>query len=304
MKLPEPIHQDMASNSPRESRIATAKHPYNGRTIVLTTKHDKFNLIAPILKSELGLNVVLHEADTDRLGTFSGEVERALSPRQTAIQKAKIGINALGHALGIASEGSIGPDSQLPFSQSDIEYLALVDTDLGIEVVERYRSLEIVAGDIVAEPDTYLEPFLERADFPNHKLIATPNSARSKNSIKGISNRTELEDAIVQLAKVSGDGKVLIQSDFRAHCSPSRQKNIVQATILLANRVKALCPECKAPGWGLVGYQIGLDCSSCGETVPNAISANISGCAKCPFEQIGEPLAKQADPANCDGCNP
>lgn len=294
----------MARKSPRDFSIATVNHPYSGLTIVLTTKHDKFDLIAPILKSELGLNVVLHEADTDILGTFSGEVERALPPSQTAIQKAKIGINALGHSLGIASEGSIGPDPQLPFSQSNIEYLALVDTDLGIEIVERYRSLDIVAGHIVADPDTDLEPFLQSADFPNHKLIASPNSARFKNSIKGISNRTELQDAIVQLANDSGDGKVLIQSDFRAHCSPSRQKNIVQATIVLANRIKALCPECKAPGWGLVGYQRGLDCSSCGETVPNAISANIAGCAKCSLEQIGEPLAKQADPASCNGCNP
>lgn len=90
---------------------------------MLTTKHQKLDLIAPILERELGMKMVLHEADTDELGTFSGEIERTSPALETASQKAKIGMKALGLPLGIASEGSIGPDPLMPFMKSDIEYL-------------------------------------------------------------------------------------------------------------------------------------------------------------------------------------
>jgi ribosomal protein L37AE/L43A len=279
-------------------------HPYSNQTIVLTTKHEKHSLIAPILEAELNLKVVLHEADTDQLGTFTGEMERTLPPRDAAIEKAKLGMRELGASLGIASEGSIGPDPLMPFTRSDIEYIALVDLERGIEIVERFRSFEIIAGEIVTEPGSDISSFLTSVDFPNHKLIAQPNGARGKHSIKGLANQSELEKAIEDQAAISSDGKAFLQSDLRAHCSPSRQQNIIQATRLLAKRVSALCPSCGTPGFGVTRYEQGLECSECGELVSNALKFEILGCAKCSFEEAGPQLADYADPSTCDGCNP
>jgi hypothetical protein len=279
-------------------------HPYQGRQIVLTTKHGKLDLIAPILAAELGLEAVLHEADTDLLGTFSGEVERTLTASQAAITKARIGTTNLGLSLGIASEGTIGPDRLLPFLRSDTEYIALVDLDLGIELVEEFRSLEIIAGEMVTEPGLDISEFLERVDFPNHRLIASPNIGERSKSLKGLSDRKDLETAVNQVAKESKDGKVLLQSDLRAHCSPSRQENIRQAVRILAQRLKSLCPSCKCPGWGKVGYEKGLDCSACGEYVEKAFRAEVLGCAKCSHREVKDSGESKADPSICDGCNP
>lgn len=279
-------------------------HPYHGKKIALTTKHEKFDLIAPILHAELGVEVILHEADTDLLGTFSGEVERTLTASQAAITKARIGTNNLGLSLGVASEGTIGPDRLLPFQRSDTEYVALVDLNLGIAIVEEFRSLEIVAGEIETEPGSDISEFLERVDFPNHKLIVSPNLGDRSRSLKGLGNKQDLEAAIKQLAKDSTDGKVLVQSDLRAHCSPSRQENIRQAARNLATRLKSLCPSCDTPGWGKVGYEKGLDCSACGEYVEKAIRADVLGCAKCAYQVERDSGRTKADPSICDGCNP
>jgi len=287
--------------SPKSS---TGLHPYFNQTVVLTTKHEKLPLIAPILEAELNLNIVLHEADTDRLGTFTGEIERTLSARGAAIEKAKLGISALSASLGVGSEGSIGPDPLLPFTRSDIEYIALVDADRGIEIVERYRSLQIIAGDLVTEPGANMSSFLAKVGFPNHKLIAEQNDSRGQGAIKGIATMEHLHEAIEQLSVLSSDGKVHLQSDLRAHCSPSRQLNIIQAARILAKRVKALCPSCGCPGFGEQRYNRGLDCSECGELVTAAVKFEILGCVNCPFEQSGPQTAEFADPSSCSGCNP
>lgn len=279
-------------------------HPYSGRTVVLTTKHKKLELIAPIFESELGLDVVLYEADTDLLGTFVGDVERIHPARQTAIEKAKLGTAALGQGLGIASEGTIGPDSYLPFARSDIEYVGFVDVNLGIELVESFRSLDIVAGEIITEPGEDISEFLKRVDFPNHKLIVVSNRGDRSKAVKGIGDLEELYGSIASLSAKSLDGKVIVQSDLRAHCSPSRQENIKQAALALARRLRALCPECKTPGWGLVGFDKGLDCSSCGELVEHAVRAEVFGCAKCAQKETKNPIALEADPSICNGCNP
>ena len=279
-------------------------HPYAGRTVVLTTKHQKLELIAPIFESEVGLHVVLHEADTDLLGTFVGDVERLHPARQTAIEKAKLGTAALGQGLGIASEGTIGPDPSLPFARSDIEYVGFVDVNLGIELVESYRSLDIVAGEIITESGEDISEFLNRVDFPNHKLIVVSNRGDRSKAVKGIGDLEELYGSIASLSAKSLDGKVIVQSDLRAHCSPSRQENIKQAALALARRLRALCPECKTPGWGLVGFDKGLDCSSCGEFVEHAARSEIFGCAKCAHKETKNPIALEADPSICNGCNP
>ena len=279
-------------------------HPYSNQRIVLTTKHHKLGLISPALEAELAVTLVLHEADTDQLGTFTGEIERILTPRDTAIAKAKLGMKALGINLGIASEGSIGPDPFFPFFRSDIEHMVLVDFDRDIEIFESFRSMEIIAGEIVVGPNSDFSSFLSRVDFPNHKLIAQPNIMSTPIVVRGIDSLEGLNRAIYDLAALSSDGKVLLKSDLRAHCSPSRQQNIIQVARRLSKRIGSLCPECNTPGWGTTSYARGLDCVDCGQLVANARKFEIVGCVRCSFEETGERIAEFADSATCHGCNP
>lgn len=279
-------------------------HPYFNREAVLTTKHKKLPLIAPSFSATLRMKILEHPADTDQLGTFTGEIERKLSPHATAILKAKIGLKELGRSIGLASEGSIGPDPASHFIKSDIEYLVLVDLDNEIEISEVYRSFDIIAGQIVVTPADDIKEFLQKVDFPNHKLITVPNAGAASNVVKGIGNLKELQNAIKLCANESDDGSVLIQSDLRSHCSPSRQNNIREVASLLAKRVLSLCPQCRIPGWGRVGYEKGLECSQCGLMVAKALRREIFGCCKCEYREYGKLIAEKADPARCDWCNP
>ena len=50
---------------------------FEGRKLLIATKHKKEIVIAPILEKELGVTCfVAPDLDTDELGTFTGEVER------------------------------------------------------------------------------------------------------------------------------------------------------------------------------------------------------------------------------------
>ncbi|MBM3504468.1 MAG: hypothetical protein FJX65_11400 [Alphaproteobacteria bacterium] len=63
---------------------------YRQRRAVLATMHGKERVFARPLRVALGLELVVPEGlDTDRLGTFSGEVERVGSPWEVAIRKAR-----------------------------------------------------------------------------------------------------------------------------------------------------------------------------------------------------------------------
>lgn len=281
-----------------------AVHPYLNKKVVLTSKHQKLKLIEPAFDQYIGCDLFEVNLDTDQLGTFSGEIERPAAPRETAIQKARLGMKETGLLLGIASEGSVGPDPVVPFLHSNIEHLVLVDDENGIVISEIHRSLEITTATITASPDQDLTSFLEKADFPRHHLIVRPNTQMKRNCIKGISNLDDLLDAIARSSDSSPDGQVVIESDLRAMCSPSRQENIKKAAQLLAARVSQLCPECRLPGWGRVGYEKGLNCSECELKNPDAIRQEKLGCVNCDYTELGKVISSTLSPAQCNFCNP
>jgi hypothetical protein len=280
------------------------QHPYFRQEILLTTKHNKYAAVAPAFQEHLKMTVVEHTADTDLFGTFSGEIERTLTAGQTAIAKAKMGLAETGKTLGLASEGTIGADSGIGFLNSDVEILALVDLERGIEILERFRSFDITAVKIVARPGENLDAFFEQADFPNHRLIARPNKTLSQLAIKGLATEKKVQEALSVCSNESQDGMVLIESDLRAMYSPSRQKNIAQASALLAARVLAQCPDCLSPGWGKVDVERGLPCSDCQTDSEFALKREIFGCVRCEYREPGELLAKFASPSQCKVCNP
>jgi hypothetical protein len=279
-------------------------HPYVDKRIALTTKHDKLRLIKPAFDEYVGCELFEVNLDTDQLGTFSGEIERHAPPRETAIHKARLGMRETGSLIGIASEGSVGPDPVVPFIHSNIEHLVLVDDQNGIVISEIHRSFEITAATITAAPDQDLTSFLEKADFPNHALIVRPNTKIKSNCIKGVNDLEQLQEAIAISSKLSPNGFVVIESDLRAMHSPSRQRNIEGVAKLLAKRVSQLCPNCQMPGWGRVGYEKGLNCSECELENPDAIRQEKLGCVKCDYIELGKVISSTLSPAQCNFCNP
>ena len=280
-------------------------HPYAGRMAALATKHGKLPLIGPVLERAIGLKVIDAPVDTDVLGTFTGDVPRLGSPLETAIAKARLGMEAAGEELGLASEGSIGPDPSLPFVVSDEEIVVLVDDAAGLVVWESVRSFDIVSVSAKVRPEEDLDALLSRAGFPAHMLTVRPNSGAIRPIWKGIGSRADLEAAIGESAAVATDGLARVETDMRAHTCPSRREVIAEAARRLANRLAARCPLCEAPGWGNVDQIFGVPCSWCGTEVL-LVRAEIRGCAACGFRSL-KPIRgpqERADPGQCPACNP
>jgi hypothetical protein len=279
-------------------------HPYKNQLAILTTKHEKLALIAPALLEVVGLEVTDINLDTDQLGTFSGELPRAASPLETAIAKAKLGMAATGTGLGLASEGSIGPDPQNPFLASDIEIMVLVDQERDLVIHEFHRSFEIVAATTEVSLGQDLGSFFANSDFPTHHLIAKAKAHGELRVIKGIDSLAGLENALHELARFSEGGQVILETDFRANHSPSRRVNIQAAAQKLAARLAQLCESCETPGFGQVRYVNGVKCSGCGMQNPDAVAAERLGCVSCDHEIAGRVLAESIPPERCDWCNP
>ena len=168
-------------------------HPYQGRKAALATKHQKERVLGQPLRAAVGLEVyVPADLNTDLLGTFSGEVDRQGTPREVALRKARLGMNAAGLTLGLASEGSFGPDPQLLFVSADHELLGFVDDGLGIEVVEQILSPKTNFAHDAARTFEDLKDFLARARFPSHGLIVRPNSGLQPGLMKPGAHGVEL----------------------------------------------------------------------------------------------------------------
>lgn len=282
----------------------TFQHPYAYQKAVLTSKHQKLQLIQSHFRESLLLEVVELPLDTDLLGTFSGEIERVSTPRETAIKKAKLGMQATGMALGIASEGSIGPNPSVPWIQSDFELMVFVDAERDLVITETFLSHEIIAASIEVSPEDLLEPFLAKADFPHHALMAKPVDSEAPLIYKGITSLVLLRSAIADCATNSKINKAKLQSDLRAMYSPSRQLNIEKVGQLLVKRIAALCPACGTPGWGRTDYLYGVLCSDCGLENSEIAREEILGCTLCDFTVTGRTINSSIDPRRCNFCNP
>jgi hypothetical protein len=267
----------------------------------MPTKHDKARLVVKHFNEVLGMQVQEVDVDTDIFGTFSGEIERVGTPLETAIKKARVGIKTTGNPFAIASEGSVGPDPIFGFINANIETMVFVDDELDIQVHETIKSNEIVAFTTTTIKNN-LEEFLKKADFPNHALIVKPNNGQG--AIKGIRDLLTLEDAIKKSRDLSADSHATIESDLRAMCSPSRQKNISAVALKLVQRLSSTCPDCQTPGWGLKSYVRGVECSECGDFSADAIKQEVMGCFNCENTALGAVINVTLDPARCMSCNP
>jgi hypothetical protein len=277
---------------------------YEGERIVLTTKHSKEIVIEPVSKEYLGAGLLVLSVDTDELGTFSGEIERQGTAQEIVKKKAEWGMNLAGADYGIATEGSFGPHPAIPFCPSGHEIIHFIDKkrDFHLQLSELTvnTNYNMCTTDSVEE----LISFASGIDFPSHGLILRPNVQKGEKLLfKGICKQKVLLDVFDTCKKNSGDDKVLVQTDMRAHMNPTRMKVIGELTSSLAKRLLHLCPGCGCPGWGVVSIERGLECKDC--QAPTGLEkAQVYGCAKCDYKERGSEKKGGADPWNCDYCNP
>jgi len=122
--------------------------------------HGKERAVAPAFGPIVGLNVVATAGvDTDVLGTFSGETLRRGTMLETAVAKARLGVEATGLRLAIASEGSFGPHPQIFFMPAGIELLVLVDVDQGLVIHETMLLENTNLAHLVAAPGAPINAF-------------------------------------------------------------------------------------------------------------------------------------------------
>lgn len=277
---------------------------FGGRSIVIASKHKKQNAMAALLEKELGVTcIVTDNLDTDLLGTFSGEIERELSPMDAARQKCMLAMELTGADLAVASEGSFGAHPLLYFLPADDELLVFVDKKNDVEIVVREISTKTNynAKEVSTEED--LLAFAQSAQFPSHALILKDKKEGFSAIAKGIVETKELLDRFKQFMETYGS--VYVETDMRAHLNPSRMQVIEETIEKLIKKIKSTCPSCNTPGFGIKDSTPGLPCENCKAPTKSTLF-HVYACQKCNHTQEAYfPNGKQEeDPTYCDRCNP
>lgn len=284
----------------------TQLSPYAGACVVLTTKHAKSIAIAPPFEKILGAGVLEYVVDTDKLGTFSGEIERKGSALDCVRKKCEWSIKKTKADYALASEGSFGTHPFIPFIPSNREILYFIDRKrkFHLHVTDLYTETNYQMGEFSSLDE--IKAFAEKALFPSHALIVRPAPRGSDGPVfKEVMNEAELEAAVKECLKASSEKKVWVETDMRAHVNPTRMKMIGRLAETLAQRLSCLCPSCYTPGWGRVDIEGGLPCGWCG-TPTDEIKAEFYGCTKCRYKETkAAPHGKEtAEPGCCPICNP
>lgn len=271
------------------------------RPIALLTRHAKGDLVAPPLAA-LGLVLTVTDAfDTDQLGTFSGEVERSLSPLDCARHKARLACELTGLDLGLGSEGSFGGGPMAGLVNWDEELLVLWDRQSGQEIVAR------AAGPVRVAPVTWVSEQRLAQQLAAHGdeqgwIVRHPGGVS-----KGLRGAAAVLQALRDTVSPQGAGgdldRLLIEPDLRAMHCPERQAYIRQAAEQLAQRLQTLCPACAAPDFWADRFEPGLPCAECAAPTSLPLTV-IHRCSVCRHEQREPPPQETADPQHCGWCNP
>ncbi len=277
---------------------------YAGQRVSLLTQHGKERAIAPVLAAALGCRVeCVAGYDTDLLGTFTREIPRAGTQLDAARKKARIGMEISGLPLGLASEGSFGPDPFAGMFPWNVEFLIWIDSERGLEVVGVAQGTANFSHLLTADWAA-AEAFARQSGFPEHHLVVRPEDAEDPRIHKGITAWTELEAAFAWALAESANGRVFVETDVRAHANPRRMENIRLAAEDLAQKLCSLCPACGTPGYWIIDRVTGLPCADC-DAPTRESRADLYGCLGCERRETRERTDQQyADPGRCDYCNP
>lgn len=265
--------------------MAALAHPYAGTRIGLATIHAKEQAAAPAFRRVLGAEVlVAPDLDTDKLGTFSGEVPRPDALVETCAIKAEMVFKTMDVDCALASEGSYGPIERVPLISCGVEIMAFVDRKRGLRLVEtlathrtNWRLQRFPAGD-PAVPGV-----LKAMGFPRYGVFVICSSDMD-HPIKGLDTEAEVLAAMDREARRSTDGLAVLLADMRAHRNPTRMQVLRALSWKLAKRLECLCPKCRTPGFGSIQSRRGLPCEACGMPT-HWIDFEIDGCSVCGYAE-------------------
>lgn len=223
----------------RATRTVDIAAELEGALVALPTKHGKELAITPAFRTHLDASIRVADVDTDQLGTFTGEVARPFGPVETAVEKAKRGLEVSGLSFAIASEGSYRPDGPMFTGARNVEILTLVGrrwpmpiTEIGINVESNFDHFTVGAA---GYRSAAFWDFLEAVGFPAHALVVVPHGPIGHPPIfRGVKTLDDLGSAIEQAMAASGVGLAHVETDMRAHMNPTRMRVISQLAERLA----------------------------------------------------------------------
>lgn len=283
--------------------ILSEARVYQGRRVALLTQHGKERVVVPILEGALGCRVErVAGYDTDLLGTFTREIPRPGTQLEAARKKARIGMDLAGLDLGLASEGSFGPDPHTGMLPWGVELIVWIDETLGIEVVG-VASGKANFSHLLTSDWGSVETFARAAGFPEHGLVVRPQHGDDPRIRKDITAWDGLREAFHWACGEASNGHAFLETDVRAHRNPMRMEMIGQAAQDLAHKLRTLCPLCGVPGFQLAERVFGLPCENCGTPTRQA-RADIHRCVRCGHQVMLERSEQAASAGRCDSCNP
>ncbi len=277
---------------------------YAGQRVALLTRHGKERAIAPVLEPELGCRIEhVSDYDTDLLGTFTREIPREGTQIGAARRKARLGMELARVPVGLASEGSFGPDPMTGMIPWNVEYIVWIDDSLGIEIVGFAQGMARF-GHALAKDWKEAETFARQSGFPEHHMVVRPEGEQDLRICKGISSWEELEEMFQKALDLSANDRVFLEVDLRAHANPTRMEKIRLAAGDLLKKLQSRCPSCQTPGFSVVERIEGLPCGDCGSPTQE-YRADIYFCPKCAHRSVQERDGRQySDPQFCNYCNP
>lgn len=273
-------------------------HHYSGARAALLTRHAKGSVIGPILRDGLAIEVIETDAfDTDRLGTFTGEIERILGPLDCARRKAELAIECTGLPVGLGSEGSFGRGPLGPLGTWNTELIACHHAPHGWTIVGRAQGPCSVRREVVHDMAAALD-FARQ--IPADQALIVSSGSRHFKALYGIDAVAAATAACLALAPRT---PVTIDFDLRAQHSPERRARISAAARDLLRRLDSLCPRCGRPDFCADLRIPGLPCADCGEPT-QAAREHVARCPACGLEAHYPVPGGEADPQYCGACNP
>jgi len=261
------------------------------KSAVLLTKHRKSLQLAPILR-EVDIELVeIDFFDTDQLGTFSGEIQRKLSPKDCALAKAKKAVELLGVNIGIGSEGSFGGGPFAGLINWNEEIICLYQKQPELIIYASAQGPTALRGLKANSLDELKRQLLE---FPEQQWINKCNDE----IIKGLTSQKVIE---LYLAPYT-EYPISLEPDLRAMHSPLRQQMITRAGLNLLERLRSTCPICQRVDFGSDSKEFGPPCQLCGEPTSEAKTSTYH-CKSCEYIEKKN-LKAIGDPYYCFHCNP
>jgi hypothetical protein len=277
---------------------------FRGKVLHIVSQHQKQQYLEPVLAGRLGfICKTVTEVDTDLLGTFSGEIERSLSPVESAREKCKRAREYVSGGYLLASEGSFGPHPTLGWITAGEEWLLLYDIEEDTELVVRDITLDTCFWREAISNEQQCLDFLQRVGFPNQRVIVKSSQEQPEIIFKNGSTPEEIVQNMHYMLREKGN--CYIETDMRAMFNPTRQQHLKQLAQLLADKLNSICPTCGWYGFSVTSVERGLPCSWCG-TPTNSVLNEIYTCKRCNCYQHKKfPQGiQQEDPQYCNQCNP